>query len=78
VERSRVYLNQGLDVILLLDESPSMAAQDFQPGNRFEVAKSVLKQFLAGRESDSIGLVSFATQAALRTPAHPGLSSCSG
>ncbi len=68
IERERLYLNRGLDIMIVLDESPSMSAQDFQPDNRFETAKSVIKGFVSQRENDAIGLVSFSREAALRVP----------
>ncbi|MFO7850820.1 MAG: VWA domain-containing protein [Spirochaetia bacterium] len=67
-ERERVYLNRGIDIMVVLDQSPSMAAQDFAPENRFSVAKKVVLDFIDGRENDSIGLVGFGTEAALRVP----------
>src|SRR6056297_1613924 len=67
-EKERIHLNRGLDILLVLDESPSMAAQDFSPVNRFETAKEVLSQFINRRTSDSIGIVAFGDQAALRVP----------
>ena len=66
--REKVYLTRGMDIMIVLDESPSMSAQDFLPGNRFESAKEVIKQFIAGRENDAIGLVSFSREAAVRVP----------
>src|SRR6056297_3557891 len=45
-ERERVYLNRGLDILIILDQSPSMAAQDFSPENRFETAKNVVREFI--------------------------------
>lgn len=67
-ERERVYLNRGLDILFVLDQSPSMAAQDFSPVNRFETAKAVIRDFVERRSNDSIGLVSFGSEAALRVP----------
>jgi len=67
-ERERIYLNRGLDILFVLDQSPSMAAQDFSPVNRFETAKTVIRDFTQRRTNDSIGLVSFGSQAALRVP----------
>jgi len=67
-ERERVYLNRGLDILFILDQSPSMAAQDFSPVNRFETAKAVIRDFVERRSNDSIGLVSFGSEAALRVP----------
>jgi Ca-activated chloride channel family protein len=45
-----------------------MLAEDFQPQNRLEVAKDVVKQFVNGRRSDRIGLVAFAGEALTQTP----------
>ena len=66
--RERLYLNRGFDIMIVLDESPSMSAQDFQPDNRFETAKAVIRDFLSQRVNDAVGLVSFSTEAALRVP----------
>jgi len=52
----------GIDIILALDISSSMAAQDFNPLTRFEAAREVVKDFIANRTSDRIGLVVFAAQ----------------
>lgn len=68
VTRERVYLNPGVSMMIALDESPSMAARDFQPENRFETAREVVRRFVERRENDPIGLVSFGLEAALRVP----------
>ncbi len=68
VTRERVFLNKGIDMMIVLDESPSMAAQDFAPVNRFETARDVIERFVQSRENDAIGLVSFGKEAALRVP----------
>lgn len=68
VNRERVFLSRGIDMMIVLDESTSMAAQDFQPGNRFTVARSTILDFLDRRENDPIGLVTFGAEAALRVP----------
>ncbi|TVQ35831.1 MAG: VWA domain-containing protein [Spirochaetaceae bacterium] len=68
VQRERVYLSRGIDIMFVLDESPTMAAQDFAPDNRFESARAVVREFVRRRENDAIGLVSFARDAALRMP----------
>jgi Ca-activated chloride channel family protein len=68
VERRRVYLTRGIDIMIVLDESPSMAAKDFAPENRFETAREVIRRFVERRENDPIGLVSFGQEAALRVP----------
>jgi Ca-activated chloride channel family protein len=59
---------EGVDIVLALDTSGSMEAQDFQPRNRLEVAKQVAMDFIKGRVSDRIGLVVFAARAVTRCP----------
>ena len=51
---------QGIDILLVLDISESMRAEDFVGSNRIQTAKSVITEFLAHRENDRIGLVIFA------------------
>lgn len=58
---------EGIDIVLVLDVSTSMTAQDFYP-NRFEAAKVVAGDFIQGRVSDRIGLVVFAAQAYTQAP----------
>ena len=53
-------LAQGIDILLVLDISESMRAEDFEGANRIQTAKLVIKDFLAHRENDRIGLVVFA------------------
>jgi Ca-activated chloride channel family protein len=57
----------GLDIALAIDVSNSMMAEDFQP-NRLEVAKDVVQDFVAGRESDRISVVVFGATAAVLSP----------
>ena len=66
--QEKVYLSAGADIFIVLDESPSMAARDFPPDNRFSAAKEVIRRFVRGRQNDQIGLVSFGRDAALRVP----------
>ncbi len=67
LSKDRVFLNRGIDVMIVLDLSPSMAAMDFEP-NRFEAAKEVIRKFVSSRENDQIGIVTFGSEAALRVP----------
>ena len=53
-------LAKGIDILLVLDISESMRAEDFEGANRIQTAKLVIKDFLAHRENDRIGLVVFA------------------
>jgi Ca-activated chloride channel family protein len=68
VRREQAYLNRGTDVMIVLDQSPTMAAGDFQPVNRFESAKAVIGAFIDRRQNDPIGLVGFGAEASLRVP----------
>jgi Ca-activated chloride channel family protein len=58
---------EGIDIVLLLDISGSMLAEDFSP-NRIEAAKSVAKEFVDGRQHDRIGLVIFSGQSFTQCP----------
>lgn len=68
VGRESNYLSRGVDIMVVLDESPSMSAKDFPPVNRFESAKDIILKFIEGRENDSVGIVSFGDDAVLRVP----------
>jgi len=59
---------QGVDIVVALDVSGSMAAEDFQPRNRLEVAKQVVADFVTRRRSDRIGLVVFAGRSLTKSP----------
>jgi len=58
----------GISIILAIDLSSSMLAEDFQPQNRIEVAKERVKQFVASRTVDEIGLVAFSGEALTQVP----------
>lgn len=58
----------GINIVLAIDLSSSMLAQDFVPNNRLEVAKSKVKQFIRARTSDRIGIVAFAGEALTQVP----------
>jgi Ca-activated chloride channel family protein len=57
----------GIDIIITLDVSGSMLAQDFKP-NRLEASKKVAKEFVDGRKGDRIGLVAYAGEAYTACP----------
>jgi Ca-activated chloride channel family protein len=59
---------RGVDIVVALDVSGSMAAEDFQPRNRLEVAKEVVSEFARRRTSDRIGLVVFAAKSLTKVP----------
>jgi Ca-activated chloride channel homolog len=62
----------GVDIVVALDMSGSMRAEDFQIRgqrvNRFDMARSVLDQFIERRPNDRLGLVVFASEAFIATP----------
>src|SRR6184192_3165630 len=58
----------GIDIVIALDASGSMAAEDFRPRNRFAVAKDLIGDFIARRLDDRIGIVIFGARAATRVP----------
>lgn len=64
----KLFLSRGVDIMIVFDLSPSMAGKDFPPVNRFETAREMTAHFIAGRENDPIGIVSFGTDAVLRVP----------
>jgi Ca-activated chloride channel family protein len=59
---------RGVDIVIALDVSGSMAAEDFQPRNRLEVAKEVVSEFVRKRTSDRVGLVVFAVKSLTKVP----------
>jgi Ca-activated chloride channel family protein len=59
---------RGVDIVLALDISPSMRAEDFRPRNRLFVAKQTARDFVRQREHDRIGLVAFAATAFTQCP----------
>ena len=58
---------EGIDIVLSLDISTSMRAEDLKP-NRLEAARTVATDFINGRISDRIGLVAFARQSYTACP----------
>jgi Ca-activated chloride channel family protein len=59
---------QGVDIVIALDISGSMAAEDFQPRNRLVVAKEVVADFVRRRTTDRIGLVIFSGKSLTKAP----------
>ena len=64
---SESVTTEGIDIVLVLDVSSSMLAEDLEP-NRLEAAKGVAADFVGGRRDDRIGLVAFAGQAFTQAP----------
>lgn len=63
-----ILRGQGIDIVLVLDISDSMAQTDFNGMSRFDAAKEVMRDFVEGRYSDRIGLVVFAEDAYYQAP----------
>lgn len=60
--------SEGIDILLILDISGSMRAEDFKPDNRLHAAKAVIHDFLDNRKNDRIGLVVFAGESFTQCP----------
>ena len=58
---------EGIDIILAMDISGSMLAEDLKP-NRLEAAKTVAATFINGRPNDNIGLVLFSGESFTQCP----------
>ena len=59
---------EGIAIMLVLDVSSSMLAEDFAPQNRLAVAKTTVASFIQGREYDRIGMVAFSGEALTQVP----------
>ncbi len=57
-----IFPTEVVDIMLAVDVSQSMSAQDFKP-NRLGAAKKAAEEFIDGREYDRIGMVVYATTA---------------
>ncbi len=58
---------EGIDIMLAIDVSTSMLAEDLKP-NRLEAAKEVAAEFINGRPNDNIGLTLFAGESFTQCP----------
>jgi len=72
IRSSVTRTESGVEMIVAIDVSRSMQAEDFFIGgrkvNRLQAAKKVTRDFIRGRDSDRIGLVAFAGQPYLVSP----------
>lgn len=70
--RRMVVNTSGINIILAIDLSESMAALDFKKDgniiNRLEAVKSVVRDFIEHRDGDRIGMVVFGSQAYTQLP----------
>ncbi len=56
--QTKQVTKKGIDIVIALDVSESMQAEDLLP-NRIEAAKKVLKKFIGTRKTDRVGIVIF-------------------
>ena len=56
-----------IDILLVLDISSSMLADDFKP-NRLEAVKKTASEFIQGRKEDRIGIIVFAGESFIQCP----------
>ena len=63
----RTKTSSGIDIVIAVDISSSMLAQDLKP-NRLEALKSVAAEFINDRQNDRIGLVIYAGESYTKTP----------
>ncbi len=63
---------EGIDIVLAIDTSTSMRAEDFELSgkrtNRLEAVKDVVKEFIQNRHDDRIGIIAFAARAYTVSP----------
>ena len=64
---TRTKTNKGIDIVMAIDVSSSMLAQDLKP-NRLTSLKRVATSFIDDRMSDRIGLVIYAGESYTKTP----------
>lgn len=64
--------SEGIDIVLALDTSTSMLAEDFKTGgkrrSRIEIVRTIVRDFIQGRKHDRIGIISFAGRAYMVSP----------
>jgi Ca-activated chloride channel family protein len=66
--RAENVTSDGINIVVAFDISSSMLAEDLQPQNRLEVAREKVKQFVALRTTDRIGIVAFSGEALTQVP----------
>ena len=64
---TRTKTNKGIDIVMAIDVSSSMLAQDLKP-NRLAALKNVAADFIQQRRTDRIGLVVYAGESYTKTP----------
>jgi Ca-activated chloride channel family protein len=67
-QKEEEIITEGIDIMLTLDISGSMKAEDFAPQNRLGAAKDVMRDFIKSRRNDRIGLVVFSRYSFTQCP----------
>jgi Ca-activated chloride channel homolog len=71
-KKERVLDQEGLDIMLVVDSSGSMEAEDYEfqgrSVSRMVVTKQVLSEFIMSRPNDRLGIVVFGEEAFTQTP----------
>jgi len=73
IARPRISTNdknvtiEVVDIMLVLDTSSSMLAEDFKP-NRLEAVKQAAKDFIDNRKGDRVGLLVFGKETFIQCP----------
>ena len=68
VFKEKVFISRGIDIMLVIDVSPSMAAQDSAERSRLENTQETIRRFVDRRKNDPVGLTAFGSNVALRVP----------
>ncbi len=68
ISRQQAGLIEGIDILLVLDTSMSMLAEDFEPKNRMGAAVAAARDFIRGRTTDRIGILVFGSAPLLTSP----------
>ncbi|OIO73890.1 MAG: aerotolerance regulator BatA [Elusimicrobia bacterium CG1_02_37_114] len=67
-QKGEDILTKGIDIMLCLDTSTSMRAEDFKPHNRLYAAKQAAEGFVKNRKNDRIGVVVFSALSFTQCP----------
>lgn len=67
-EGTKDFTSEGIDIVLALDLSGSMQAEDFETANRLEIAKEEARKFIKDRPYDRIALVVFSQYSITQCP----------
>jgi len=62
INKKEINLNDGMNIMIVVDLSPTMAALDSNNKTHLELAKETIKYFISKRKNDSIGLLGFAKE----------------